>query len=132
MKLSVYSQIVYLQSLADVLEGKKQIYVGPQQFPPEYDEDEGPGNALDEEDRTNEILKDLEITDYDNVEKILNETGMTPTKIRSFLNNKVLKLAKFWIGENNQEVIRQKLRKHTIGVRQEKQIGPWEIKEYMY
>ena len=34
----------------------------------------------------NEMLKDLEITYYDNVEKIQNEPGMTPTKIRSFLN----------------------------------------------
>ena len=32
-----------------------------------------------------------EITDFDNVEKILNETEMTPNKIR--FNNKVLKLA---------------------------------------
>ena len=40
---------------------------------------------MDEEDRTNEILKDLEITDYDNVEKILNQPEMTPTKIRSCL-----------------------------------------------
>ena len=90
----------YEESLADVLEGKKQMYVAPQclppeqqDLPPEYDEDEDPDYALDEEDKTNEIFRDLEITNYDNVEKILNEPGMTPTKIRSYLNNKVLKLA---------------------------------------
>ena len=83
----------YKESLAAILEGKKQIYVDPQYLPPEppeYDKDEGPGHALDEEDRTNEILKDLEITDYDNVEKILNEPGMTPKKIRSFLNKVIV------------------------------------------
>ena len=32
--------------------------------------DEGPDYALGEEDRTAEILKDLEITHYDNVDKI--------------------------------------------------------------
>lgn len=90
----------YEEALAGILEGKKQMYVDPQylppeqqDLPPEYDEDERPDYALDEDDRTTEILKDLEITDYDNVEKMLNEPGMTPTKIRTFLNNKVLKLA---------------------------------------
>ena len=89
-KLSTYEE-----SLAEFLEGKKQMYVDPQYLPLEYGEDEGPDYALDEEDKTNEILKDLEITDHDNVEKILYEPGITTTKIRSFLNNKVLKLAKF-------------------------------------
>ena len=48
-------------------------------FVSKYDEDEGPDYALDEEDRINEILKDLEIIDYDNVEKIINEPGMHDT-----------------------------------------------------
>ena len=48
-------------------------------LPPEYDEDEGPNYALDEEDRINEILNDLEITDYDNVEKIINEPEIIDT-----------------------------------------------------
>ena len=50
----------YEESLADVLEGKKNMYVdpqylstGPQDLPPEYDEDEVPDYDLDEEDRTN-------------------------------------------------------------------------------
>ena len=78
----------YEESLADVLEGKKQIYVDPQYLPlepPEFDEDEVPDYALDEEDRTNEILKDLEINDYDNVEKIISQPEMTPKKTRSYL-----------------------------------------------
>ena len=68
----------YKESLAEILE--------QQDLSPKYDEDEGLDYALDEEDRINEMLKDLEITYYDNVEKIQNEPGMTPTKIGSFLN----------------------------------------------
>ena len=72
----------YKESLAHILE--------QQDFPLKYDEDEGPDYAFDEEDRINEILNDMEITDYDNVEKILNEPGMSPTKIRSFLNKVIV------------------------------------------
>ena len=75
------------------MEGKKQMYFDPQylspepqNLPPEYDEDEVSDYALNEEDRTNEILKDLEITDYDNVEQIISQPEMTPQKIRSYLN----------------------------------------------
>ena len=89
----------YEESLADVLEGKEQMYVDPQYLPPEqqdlspeYDYDEVPDYALDEEDRINTILKELEITDYDYVEKIVNEPEMTTQKISTFLNNKVLSL----------------------------------------
>ena len=60
------------------MEGKKQMYfdpqylpLEPQDLPPEYDEDEVSDYALDEEDRTNEILKDLDVTGYDNVEQII-------------------------------------------------------------
>ena len=50
----------YEESLADLSEGKKQMYVDPQylppepqDLPPEYDDDEVPDYDLDEEDRTN-------------------------------------------------------------------------------
>ena len=55
----------YEESLADVLDGEKQIYVDHQYLPPEQQdlppeyEDEVPDYALDEEDRINEILKGL-------------------------------------------------------------------------
>ena len=84
--------LTYEESLADFLERKKQMYVDPQYLPPEYDYDEVPDYALDEEDIINTILKELEITDYDYVEKIVNEPKMTTQKIRTFLNNKVLSL----------------------------------------
>ena len=91
----------YEETLADVLEGKKHIYADPQylpleqqDLPPQYDEDEGPDYALDEEDRINEILNDLEITDYDNVEKIISQPEMTSQKIRAYLK-KVIYNARF-------------------------------------
>ena len=55
----------YEQSLQDILEGKKEIYVDPKYFPeepelpPEYDEDEEIDYGLDDEDMDNEILNDL-------------------------------------------------------------------------
>ena len=77
----------YEESLADKLKEGKQIYVDPQylppkpeDLPPEYDEDEVPDYTLDEEDRTTKILEDLEVTDYDNVEKIISQPEMTPQK----------------------------------------------------
>ena len=66
----------YQESLKDVLEGKKQIYVNPQYFPkepqdlpPEYEEDEEIDYALDEEDSANMILDDLGLSNYDDIEK---------------------------------------------------------------
>ena len=88
----------YEESLADVLEGKKKVYVDPQYLPsepqdvpPEYDKDEVPDYALHEKDRTAEILNDLEITDHDNVENILNQPEMTPQKTTSYLNKIIYK-----------------------------------------
>ena len=42
------------------------------------------------EERTAEILKDLEITDYDNVDKILSQPEMTSQKTRSCLNKVIV------------------------------------------
>ena len=77
----------YEESLKDILEGKKQIYVDPQYFPeepqdmpPEYEEDEEIDYALDEEDSANMILDDLELSNYDDIEKQLNQPEMTQTK----------------------------------------------------
>ena len=69
----------YEESLQDLLEGKKEIYVDPQYFPEEpelpleYDEDNEIDYALDDEDMDNEILDDLGIQNYDSVEKVLNQ-----------------------------------------------------------
>ena len=70
-KQLVPKPLTYEETLADKLKGE-QIYVDPQNLlpepedlPPEYDEDEVPDYALGEEDRTAEILKDLDIADYE-------------------------------------------------------------------
>ena len=91
----------YEESLADVLEGKKEIYVDPQYLsenppglPPEYDDDEEVDYALNTEDETSDILKDIGIPDYENVEMVLNQQEMTPQKTNSYLN-KIIKDATF-------------------------------------
>ena len=91
----------YEESLKDVLEGKKQIYVNPQYFPeepqdmpPEYEKDEEIDYALDEEDSANMILDDLGLSNYDDIEKQLNQPQMTQQKIKQYVN-KMIKDAKF-------------------------------------
>lgn len=90
----------YEESLEDLLEGKKDIYVDPQYFPeepnglpPEYDDDEEIDYTLNDEDVTNEILNDIGIENYDSVQMILDQPEMTHQKTRKYLL-KVLKDAK--------------------------------------
>ena len=91
----------YEESLKDVLEGKKQIYVNPQYFPeepqdmpPEYEEDEEIDYALDEEDSANMILDDLGLSNYDDIEKQLSQPEMTQQKKKLYVDKK-LKDAEF-------------------------------------
>ena len=91
----------YEESLQDILEGKKPIYVDPQYFPeepqdmpPEYEEDEEIDYALDEEDSANTILDDLGLPNYDAIEKQLNQPEMTQKRIKRYVN-KQLKDAEF-------------------------------------
>ena len=91
----------YEESLQDILEGKKQIYVDPQYFPeepqdmpPEYEEDEEIDYALAEEDSANMILDELELSNYDAIEKQINQPEMTPRKIKRYIDKK-LKDAEF-------------------------------------
>ena len=84
----------YEESLKDILEGEKQIYVNPQYFPeepqdmpPEYEEDEEIDYALDEEDSANMILDELELSNYDDIEKQINQPEMTQRKIKKYVNN---------------------------------------------
>ena len=86
----------YEESLKDILEGKKQIYVDPQYFPeepqdlpPEYEEDEEIDYALDEEDSDNMILDDLGLSNYDDIEKQLKQPEMTPRKIKGYIDKKL-------------------------------------------
>ena len=91
----------YEESLKDILEGKKQIYVDPQYFPeepqdmpPEYEEDAEIDYALDEEDSANMILDDLGLSNYDTIEKEINQPEMTQKKIKRYVDKK-LKDAEF-------------------------------------
>ena len=90
----------YEESLKDILEGKKQIYVNPQYFPEEpqdmppeyeeYEEDEEIDYALEEEeDSANLILDDLGLSNYDDIEKQLNQPEMTQQKIKLYVNKKL-------------------------------------------
>ena len=86
----------YEESLKDILEGKKQIYVDPQYFPeepqdlpPEYEEDEEIDYALDEEDSANMILDDLGLSNYDDIEKQIIQLEMTPRKIKRYIDKKL-------------------------------------------
>ena len=86
----------YEESLEDVLEGKKHVYFDPQYFtkefqdmPPEYKEDEEIDYALDEEDSANLILDDLGLSNYDDIEKQLNQPEMTQKKTNLYVNKKL-------------------------------------------
>ena len=85
----------YEESLKDILEGKKQYPPEePQDMPPEYEEDEEIDYALDEEDSANMILDELELSNYDDIEKQINQPEMTPRKIKRYIDKK-LKDAEF-------------------------------------
>ena len=91
----------YEESLADVLEGKKEIYIdpqylseNPQELPPEYDDDEEVDYAIDDEDLIKGTLEDIGIPDYENVEMVLNQQEMTPQKTKAYLN-KIINNANF-------------------------------------
>ena len=91
----------YKESLKDIMEGKKEIYVDPQYFPqdpqelpPEYDDDEEVDYAIDDEDMNNKILDDIGITNYESVDMTLNQPEMTPNKSKMYLK-KIIKDAEF-------------------------------------
>ena len=79
----------YEESLQDILEGEKQMYVDPQDMPPEYEEDEDINYALDEEDSANMILDELGLSNYDDIEKQLNQPEMTQRRNKKFVNKKL-------------------------------------------
>ena len=82
----------YEESMKDLLDGKKEIYVDPQYFPPEYDDNEVPDYAMDDDDITKEQLDDIGLPNYESVDMVLSQPEMTPKKSRSYLKN-ILKSA---------------------------------------
>ena len=80
----------YEESLQDILEGKKQYFPEePHDLPPEYEEDEEIDYALDEEDSANMILDELELSNYDDIEKQIKQPEMTPRRNKKFINKKL-------------------------------------------
>ena len=73
----------YEEALKDILEGN------PQHFSEEDEEDGGIDYALDEEDSTNMILDDLGLSNYDDIEKQINQPEMTRQKIKLYVNKKL-------------------------------------------
>ena len=90
----------YDESMKDLLVGKKKIYVDPQYFPqdqelpPEYDDDEVPDYAIDDDDIIKEQLDDIGVANYDSVDMFLSQPEMTPKKSKIYLK-KILNDASF-------------------------------------
>ena len=84
----------YDDVLKDLETGEKKIYVNPEYMqeledPPEYEEDEVPDYEIFEEDRINETLDELGLTNYDDIEVQLKRDDMTEKTRRSFLSKKI-------------------------------------------
>ena len=89
----------YEDVLEDLASGKKQMYIDPEymyepeDLPPEYEEEEVPDYEILEEDAINQVLDELEIPNYDDIELRLQQEDMNDTKRKSYLT-KALKKAK--------------------------------------
>ena len=88
-KQIIPKQSTYEQSLQDLLEGKKGIYVDPQytsipEEPPIYDYDDELDCGMDDDDTTEAILDYLGVTNYDSMEKQLNEPEITSKKNKKY------------------------------------------------
>ena len=84
----------YDDVLKDLEMGEKKIYVNPEYMqqledPPEYEEDEVPDYEIFEEDRINETLDELGLTNYDDIEVQLKRDDMTEKTRHSFLSKKI-------------------------------------------
>ena len=86
----------YEESLQDVVEGKKEIYVDPQYIPsdtqhlpqdqpPEYDEDEEVDYTIDDEDLARQTLDELGLNNYESIEKGLAQDIMTNKRKKCIL-----------------------------------------------
>ena len=84
----------YDEVLKDLETGKKKISINPEYMPqledpPEYEEDEVPDYGIFEEDRINETLDELGITNYDEIEAQINRDDMTEKTRHSYLSKKI-------------------------------------------
>ena len=89
----------YEDVLKDLASGEKRIHIDPEymyepeDLPPEYEEEEVPDYNILEEDAINQVLDELEIPNYDDIELRLTEKDMDNKKSKAYLN-KILKNAK--------------------------------------
>ena len=89
----------YEDVLEDLASGEKRIHIDPEymyepeDLPPEYEEEETPDYEILEEDRINQVLDELQIPNYDDIELRLQQEDMNNKKRKSYLN-KILKNAK--------------------------------------
>ena len=88
----------YEDVLKDLASGEKRIHIDPEymyepeDLPPEYEE-EGPDYDILEEDAINQVLDELEIPNYEDVELRLKQEDMNDDKRKAYLT-KTLKKAK--------------------------------------
>ena len=88
----------YEDVLKDLASGEKQMYIDPafmyepEDLPPEYEE-EGPDYNILEEDAINQVLDEIQIPNYDEIELRLQQEDMNDQKRKSYLK-KILKNAK--------------------------------------
>ena len=88
----------YEDVFKDLASGKKQMYIDPEymyepeDLPPEYEE-EVPDYEILEEDAINQVLDEIQIPNYDEIELRLQQEDMNDQKRKSYLK-KILKNAK--------------------------------------
>ena len=89
----------YDESLKDLLDGNKEMYVDPQYFPqdqelpPVYDYGEIPDYGINDDDDAKEQLDDMGLPNYESVDMVLNQPEMTTQKTRAYLKTSILKNA---------------------------------------
>ena len=90
----------YEDVLKDLASGEKKMYIDPEfmyepeDLPPGYEEEEeGPDYNILEEDAINQVLDEIEIPNYEDVELQLKQKDMNEKKIKAYLK-KILKKAK--------------------------------------
>ena len=84
----------YDDVLKDLESGKKKISIDPEfipqlEDPPEYDEDEVPDYGILEEDRINETLDQLGISNYYDIESQINRDDISEKTRQTFLVRKI-------------------------------------------
>ena len=88
----------YEDVLKDLASGEKQMYIDPafmyepEDLPPEYEEEEVPDYNILEEDAINEVLDQLQIPNYDEIELRLQQEDMNDQKRKSYLTKALKKV----------------------------------------